>query len=56
VPLNPSDAEISVILDMLAKDSSDAAPAETLVVAPILEADKALDAQKSVNVRPKRSR
>jgi hypothetical protein len=41
---------------MLAKDSSDAAPAETLVVAPILEADKALDAQKSVNVRPKRSR
>jgi hypothetical protein len=55
VPLNPSDAEISAMLDMLAEDSSDAAPAETLVVAPIPEADKALDAQKSVNVRPKRS-
>jgi hypothetical protein len=55
VPLNPSDAEISVMLDMLAEDSSDAAPAETLVVAPIPEADKALDAQKSVNVRLKRS-
>jgi hypothetical protein len=56
VPLNPSDVEISAMLDMLAEDSSDAAPAETLVVAPIPEADKALDAQKSVNVRPKRSR
>jgi hypothetical protein len=56
VPLNPSDAEISAMLDMLAKHSSDAAPAETLVVAPIPEADKALDAQRSVNVRPKRSR
>jgi hypothetical protein len=41
---------------MLAEDSSDATPAETLVVAPIPEADKALDTQRSVNVRPKRSR
>jgi hypothetical protein len=56
VPLNPSDAEIIAMLDMLAEDSSDATPAETLVVAPIPEADKALDAQRSVNVRPKRSR
>jgi hypothetical protein len=56
VPLNPSDAEISAMLDMLAEDSSDAAPAETLVVAPIPEADKALDAERSINVRPKRSR
>jgi hypothetical protein len=56
VPLDPSDAEISAMLDMLAEDSSDAAPAETLVVVPIPEADKALDAQKYVNVRPKRSR
>jgi hypothetical protein len=44
------------MLDMLAEDSSDATPAETLVVAPIPEADKALDTQKSVNVRPKHSR
>jgi hypothetical protein len=56
VPLNPSDTEISAMLDMLAEDSSDAALAETLVVAPIPEADKALDAQRSANVRPKRSR
>jgi hypothetical protein len=56
VPLNPSDTEISAMLDMLAEDSSDATPAETLVVAPIPEADKAFDAQRSVNVRSKRSR
>jgi hypothetical protein len=56
VPLNPSDAEISAMLDMLAEDSSDAAPAEKLVVAPIPEADKVLDAQRSDSVRPKRSR
>jgi hypothetical protein len=56
VPLDPSDAEIGAMLDMLAGDSSDAAPTETLVVVPIPEADKALDAQKPVNVRPKRSR
>jgi hypothetical protein len=56
VPLNPSDAEISAMLDMLAEDSSDAVPAETLAVAPIPEASEALDIQKSDNVRPKRSR
>jgi hypothetical protein len=55
VPLNPSDVEISAMLDMLDEDSSDAAPAETLVVAPIPEASKALDAQRSDSVRPKRS-
>jgi hypothetical protein len=56
VPLNPSDAEISAMLDMLAEDSSDAAPAETLVVAPIPEAGKALDAQRSYSIHPKRPR
>jgi hypothetical protein len=57
VPLNPSDAEISAnMLDMLAEDSSDAAPAETLAVAPIPEADKALDTQRFDSVRPKRPR
>jgi hypothetical protein len=44
------------MLDMLAKDSSDATPAETLVVAPIPEAGKALDAQRSDSVRPKHYR
>jgi hypothetical protein len=56
VPLNPSDAEISAMLDMLAEDSSDAAPAETLAVAPIPEAGKALDIQRYDSARPKRPR
>jgi hypothetical protein len=56
VPLNPSDAEISAMLDMLAEDSSDAAPAKTLVVAPIPESGKALDTQRSDSIRPKRPR
>jgi hypothetical protein len=43
VPLDPSDAEISAMLDMLAEDSSDAAPAGTSVVAPLPEAGKTLD-------------
>jgi hypothetical protein len=54
VPLDPSDAEISAMLDMLAEDSSDAAPAGTLVVAPLPEAGTTLDVQRSVNVRPRR--
>jgi hypothetical protein len=56
VPLNPSDAEISAMLDMLAEDSSNATPAETLAVAPILEAGKALDIQRSDSVHPNRPR
>jgi hypothetical protein len=54
VPLNPSDAEISAMLDMLAKDSSDAAPTETPVVAPFPEASEALDIQRSDSICPKR--
>jgi hypothetical protein len=56
VPLNPSDAEISAMLDMLAEDSSDAAPAETLALAPIPKADKVLDIQRSDSVHPKHPR
>jgi hypothetical protein len=56
MPLNPSDAEISAMLDMLVEDSSDSAPAEMLVVAPILESGKALDTQRSDSIRPKRPR
>jgi hypothetical protein len=56
VPLNPSDAEISAMLDMLAEDSSDAAPAKTLVVAPIPDSGKALDTQRSDSICPKRPR
>jgi hypothetical protein len=54
VPLNPSDAEIGAMLDLLAEDSSDAAPARALVVAPLPEADTTLDAQKPVSTRPRR--
>jgi hypothetical protein len=54
VPLDPSDAEISAMLDMLAEDSSDAAPAGTLVVAPLPETGTTLDIQRPVSARPKR--
>jgi hypothetical protein len=56
VPLNPSDAEISVMLDLLDEDSSDAAPAETPAATPIPEAGRALDIQRSDSVCPKRPR
>jgi hypothetical protein len=54
MPTSPSDAEISVMLDMLAEDSSDSAPAETLAVALIPESGKTLDIQRPNNIRPKR--
>jgi hypothetical protein len=54
VPLNPSDAEISAMLDLLAEDSSDSAPAGTSVVAPLPEADTTLDIQKPASTRPRR--
>jgi hypothetical protein len=56
MPINPSDAEISAMLDMLAEDSSDPVPAETLAVETILEPGKILTAQQSDGVRPKRLR
>jgi hypothetical protein len=54
VPLDPSDAEISAMLDLLAEDSSNAAPSGTLVVAPPPETDTTLDVQRPVSVRPRR--
>jgi hypothetical protein len=54
VPLDPSDAEVSAMLDMLAEDSSGAAPAGTLVVAPLPETGTTLDIQRPVSARPKR--
>jgi hypothetical protein len=56
MPINPSDAEISAMLDMLAEDSSVSVPAETLAVAPIPEHGKTLDIQRSDSTRPKRPR
>jgi hypothetical protein len=54
VPLDPNDAEISAMLDMLAEDSSDATPAGTLAVAPLPEAGTTLDVQRPVRVHPRR--
>jgi hypothetical protein len=56
MPVNPSDAEISAMLDMLADDSSDSVPAETIAVVTILEPGKTLNAQKSNGARPKHLR
>jgi hypothetical protein len=56
MPINPSDAEISAMLDMLAEDSSDSVPAETIAIATVLEPEKTLTAQKSDGARPKRLR
>jgi hypothetical protein len=56
MPINPSDAEISAMLDMLAEDSSDSVPAETLAVATIPEPGKTLDIQRSDSTRPKHPR
>jgi hypothetical protein len=54
MPTSPSDAEISAMLDMLAEDSSDSAPAETLAVAVIPESGKTLNIQRPDTIRPKR--
>jgi hypothetical protein len=56
MPINPSDAEISDMLDMLAEDSSDSVPAETIAIATIPEPEKTLTAQKSDGAHPKRLR
>jgi hypothetical protein len=42
------------MIDLLAEDSSDAAPAGALVVAPLPEDDTTLDTQKLVSTRPRR--
>ena len=56
MPINPSDAEISAMLDMLAEDSSDSVAAETIAIAAVPEPEKTLTAQKSDGARPKRLR
>jgi hypothetical protein len=56
MPINPSDAEISAMLDILAEDSSDSITAETIAIATVPEPEKTLTAQKSDGARPKRLR
>jgi hypothetical protein len=43
MPMSPGDAEMSAMLDMLAGDSSDSVPAETMAVATILELEETMD-------------
>jgi hypothetical protein len=43
MPVSPDDAEINVVLDMLAGESSDSARAETVAVVVILETVKTVD-------------
>jgi hypothetical protein len=52
--MSPGDAEISAMLDMLAGDSSDSVPAETMVVATIREPEKTVDTRRPEGTRPKR--
>jgi hypothetical protein len=54
MPPSLGDAEISAMLDMLAWDSSDSIPAETMAVATIPELEKTVDTQNPEGTRPKR--
>jgi hypothetical protein len=56
IPASPDDAEIDDVLDMLAGESSDSAPAETMAVTVISELDKTVDTRKPEGTRPKRPR
>jgi hypothetical protein len=56
MPTSPDDAKINVVLDMLAGESSDSTPAETMAVVVILEIVKTVDTRKPKSTRPKRLR
>jgi hypothetical protein len=56
MPASPDDAEIDAVLNMLAGESSDSAPAKTMVVTVIPELDKTVDTRKPEGIRPKRPR
>jgi hypothetical protein len=56
MPMSPGDAEISAMLDMLAEDSSDSFPAETMAVATVPEPEKTVNTQKPDGTRSKRLR
>jgi hypothetical protein len=56
MPMSPGDAEISAMLDMLARDSSDLVSAETMTVATIPEPEKTIDTRRPEGTRLKRLR
>jgi hypothetical protein len=53
MPMSLGDAKISAMLDMLAEDSSDSVPVETMTVATILEPEKTVNTQKLDGTRLK---
>jgi hypothetical protein len=53
MPTSPGDAEMSAMLDMLAGDSSDSVPAETMAVATIPELEETVDTRKPEGTCPK---
>jgi hypothetical protein len=54
--LSPDDAEIDVVLNMLAGESSDSAHAELMAVTIGQEVNKIVDTRKPEGTRPKRPR
>jgi hypothetical protein len=56
MPMSPGDAEISAMMDMLAGDSSDSVPVETMDVAIIPEPEKTVDTRRPEGTRLKRLR
>jgi hypothetical protein len=54
--MSSGDVEISAMLDMLAEDSSDSVPVETMAVATIPEPENPVNTQKLDGTRPKRLR
>jgi hypothetical protein len=56
MPVSPDDAEMNVVLDMLAGESSDSAPAETKAIVVIPEVDRIVDTRKPGGTSPKRLR
>jgi hypothetical protein len=56
MPASPDDAEIDVVLNMLAGESSDSAAAEPMAVTVGKEVNKTVDTRKPKGTRPKRSR
>jgi hypothetical protein len=53
MPTSPGDADMSAMMDMLAGDSSDSVPAETMVVATIPELEETVDTRKHEGTHPK---
>jgi hypothetical protein len=53
MPASPDDAKIDVVFDMLAGESSDSAPVETMAVTVIPELDNTVNTRKPDGTRPK---